>query len=179
MKTNFDFKTESGFTLIEILIASYVFLLVVLAGTIIFSSAVGAKMKASAFWETQQDTRYIMEKITRTIKSENIKGFKITNNNQGLWLCDSANCPSGAPLYRFYLKNSEKSIYFGEGTAVETKLSSSNIEVTDLRFGPSFSVENNQPYLTIKLTVRNKAGKKIEEDTLTLRTAVSLRNYSN
>ncbi|GAH02628.1 unnamed protein product, partial [marine sediment metagenome] len=36
-------KTKAGFTLIEILIASYIFLLVVVAGTAIFSSSVGAK----------------------------------------------------------------------------------------------------------------------------------------
>ena len=170
----------SGFTLIEILIASYIFVVVILAGAAIFSSSIGAKMKATSFWETQQDGRYLMEKISKAIRDPAVKGFKISLDQKTLELCSdidsSGQCLKN--LYTFTL--SRENIYFkGEDNSLSA-LNTDNTKIKDLKFSgyyPSGGARI-QPYITIEMTIENKAGKrKIDTDSLTLKTTVSLRNY--
>ncbi len=183
--TNYKLQTNRGFTLIEVLIASYIFLLVVMAGTAIFSSSVGAKMKASAFWTTQQETRYAMEKIVKTIRDEQIKGFQTSGSILLLCSTSSVLCDESSAIYRIsWSEFGDRRIWFEENPADPSHpmagLTSTNVDVTDLQFdgywpGPG---SDRQPWITILMTVENASGERvIEKDTLTLRTTVSLRTY--
>ncbi len=189
--TNDKRQTNRGFTLVEILIASYIFLLVVVAGTAIFSSSVGAKMKASAFWTTQQEARYAMEKIIKTIRSENVRGLGIYDSNSRLVLCGTVGqCPEDSPL-QFWLESSTEgsAIYFqDEEENLSTLTSPDSVKVTNLEFKGYYPVaatpgipgtgSDRQPYITIEMTVENAPGERVvEKDTLTLKTTVSLRTY--
>lgn len=175
------FYCKSGFTLIEILIASYIFLLVVVAGTMIFSSTIGAKMKASAFWETQQEARYAMEKIVKLIREENVKGFTVEDiKKDRLILCKDVDCSE--PTYIIALSYPADYIYIENySEATFSRLTSENVKVTKLQFEPSYFPDPNsiqQPYITIEIEVENAPGERvIEKDTLKLRTTVSLRTY--
>lgn len=185
-------KNTTGFTMIEILVASYIFLVVVLAASMIFSSSVGAKMKASAFWKTQQESRYAMEKITRAIRDDRVKGFKVAGaGHQELILCKDKDC-SGASspnmIYRIYRTSSTTSpntirlVDRSQSTSSTFDLTSvQNVNVTDLTFDPvssPSSLSTNQPFITIKMIVKNNiTNNTTQEDSLTLKTTINLRNY--
>ncbi len=179
-------QTNQGFTLIEILIASYIFLLVIVAGTMIFTSAVGAKMKASAFWETQQEARYAMEKIVKMIRDEEVKGFRICDDfahevpsGIQLYLCKTGNCDNLYQQPRIWLYSSLDAIYAEDDSGL-FRLTSPNVKVTNLQFDGywSTSISDRQPYITIEMEVENASGERVvEKDTLKLRTTVSLRTY--
>jgi prepilin-type N-terminal cleavage/methylation domain-containing protein len=65
-------KSQLGFTLIEILIASLIFLTVILIGTSIFGAAVGNRAKANIVRATQQGARYAVEAISREVRMANV-----------------------------------------------------------------------------------------------------------
>jgi len=180
--THDKLQTAPGFTLIEILLASYIFLVVVLAATAVFSSTIGAKMKASAFWQTQQEGRYAMEKIIKTIRLENVKAVKVSPTDHSiLLLYKDTSYQTSSLIYRVRLTN--KAIYL-VNTSVSPNvivcLTSANVKVSDLEFSGYYPTASStqQPFVTIKMTVETaNASKQSEKESLTLKTAVNLRNY--
>ncbi len=175
-------KNNQGFTLIEILLASYIFMVVILAATAVFSSTIGAKMKASAFWQTQQEGRYAMEKTVKTIRSENVKAVKVSPTDDSiLWLYKDTSYQSSSLIYRIRLTSN--AIYLINTSVtpnVSIRLTSANVKVTDLKFSGYYpsAISIQQPFVTIKMKLENSAvSKQAEKETLTLRTTVNLRNY--
>jgi len=63
-----------AFTLIEILVASFIFLIVILIGTAVFGAAVGNRAKANIVRATQQGARYAVEAMSREIRMANVTG---------------------------------------------------------------------------------------------------------
>ncbi|HLC39206.1 MAG TPA: prepilin-type N-terminal cleavage/methylation domain-containing protein [Patescibacteria group bacterium] len=188
MKKN---KLKSGFTLIEILIASYIFVVVMVAATVIFSSSVGAKMKAQVYWENQQEARFAMEKITRATKDSTIKSFAVESGPK-LILCSdyysscSSASASGGKAFQFWYDINAKAIYMQKGGSTAIRLTSSNVEVSNVSFSPSNPAttpqndENKtvQRFVTVSFTVKNAPGiKRVSSDTLTLKTTMALRYY--
>lgn len=62
-------KPQSGFTLIEILIASVIFLITIITATAIFSASIGTRSKIELYWATQQNSRLALEEIVREVNA--------------------------------------------------------------------------------------------------------------
>ena len=183
---NSKLQTNFGFTLIEILVASYIFAIVILAGTAIFSSSIGAKMKANIFWKTQQESRYAMEKIVKTIRNEEIKGFSFgVTDNSILYLCQTVDCSLNNARYKIYLSSANSAIYIQENpnslsSKPAVQLTSDDVKVTKLQFDGFYPSVNSkmQPYINIAMTLRNTTtGRATEKDTLNSKTTINFRNY--
>jgi type II secretory pathway pseudopilin PulG len=178
---------KKGFTLIEILIASYIFVLVIIAGEAIFSSSIGSKMKATSFMETQQDSRTVMEKISQLIRDPKtlcIKADSMDSSYLDIYDAYDVNTGCSQQVYHIYLSNSNINLkqFNSDGSLKsDTQINSGNTNITNTDifngYYPSPS-STHQPFVTIKLTTKNIVGnRKIDADTLTLQTTIDFRNY--
>lgn len=193
-------KPKPGFTLIEILIASFIFLVAVLAGTAVFSATVGTKSKVEVFWATQEGGRYGMELMIREIKDFTYKSpantiKKIPDLGSSDPIADELEIEKDGQEIKFKLERvtglgSPPPMYYRlikEVNSASQIITADNIQVTSLKFTGPFDESNNyqltknfHPYIGIEMTIKNRPDRfrAKETDTLILRTVVSLRNYN-
>ena len=69
MTAKFTNTNKSGYTLVEILVATTIFVAVVGIGVATFNAASGFQSKTQAIQETNQAVRFVIEKISRDVRS--------------------------------------------------------------------------------------------------------------
>lgn len=174
-------KSLNGFSLIEVLVATFIFTIVIFMAMIIFSDSVGLKNRSQSFEDVQESAYYPIELISRDLREAN--DFETGNLSQ---------CPSGIIIDRT-LQNgtTEKLCYFLNDKAIAIKkyqgsswstaqnLSSSKVEFAELRFigDTASNDQNNQPNVIIQAKVKTIEGeRKNEVVELNIQTAVTLRS---
>ena len=161
--------TESGFTLVEVLITSFVFSIIVLAIGGLFVQVIGNERRAFAAQKIQDNGLFIMELMAREIRVS-----QITNQ-------DSLNC-SLTTLSILHPVNGTVTYSANNGglqrtaNGTTTDLSTSDIIFSRLNFCVmgSSATDNEQARVGILASIQNKTGKEIL--TFNLETTVSSRD---
>jgi len=185
-------KNESGFTLMEMLIAVAVFSVVITVSLDLYFVAQKAQHKTTAIQRVQSDARYSIEAMAREIRTDKIDySMAIGNPSSSLSLVDVdgqsivfrkiddetiAGC-SLVPCIGLKVGSSGSWL----------KLTPEKIKVIDLKFfiypttDPfATGVIGEQPRVTILLTVQNQPSATVADQdarSITLQTTVSSRYY--
>lgn len=195
---------QSGFTLIEILIAAFIFTVVVGAVTVIFASNNNIKSQTKVIRDTTQSARYALEAITRSVQgSQASRGFKINPTGIQEAACGTTPCLvvyGDTNDYQYFLDTSSNQLMMktynrscsapttcsvGLGTTQPvTNQSDILIKSFDISgIGSKDNDTSNQPYATIKITYQspNTEGKQSEQlgGEQTLQTTVTVDSLSN
>jgi len=166
-----------GFTLVELLVAMAVFALAIVAITGIFISVTKTQRKSRIEQRVQAEARYTLDMISREIRDSYID-YAQPFSTSVLHL----ERPGGQKV-AFNVVGNTLQMTIDSGTP--TAISSSNVKVADLRFyvtpGTDPFVEggpNEQPRVTISLTIEDKDAAKAEEQAeIEAQTTISSRQY--
>ena len=169
-------KQRDGFTLIEILVASAIFSMLI--GTVIatYAAATRLQIKASAIKESSQTARFIVEAIARDIRlADNVSIDNDDPNNVTISLVQ------GDKTYDYeFIRNVSTGvgvIYYDDGT--KTKITTDVINVTNFEIFDIYNGSDTQlPLYDIKITFQATYGQRvIEQNTDSFETEVSTRAY--
>ena len=159
-------KPDRGFTIVELLVATAVFSIVVMVVSGVFISAVGSQRKNVNNQEVLDNARFVLEAIGRSVRQSDITTADGTSSTLAV------NHPvKGAITY---------SLNAVTGQVLENGvgLSASSVFVERLSFVVSGSAATDllQPRVTISLGIRNKNQKPGTDTAVNLQTTVTPRN---
>ena len=181
--SNISNTSKNGFSLIEVLVATFIFTIVIFMSMIIFSDSVGLKNRSQLYEDVQESAYYPLELISRDLREAN--DFEIGNLSQ---------CPAGIIVNRTLQNGSdEKLCYFLNQKAIAVKkyqtsnwsaaqnLSSSKVEFEELKFLGQ-NIQNSQVYqpnvvikAKVKTLQRERSNDFVE---LNIQTSVTLRDIN-
>jgi len=185
-------KNNKGFSLIEVLIATFIFGIVIFASVIIFSRTIGSKSRAEVLQRAQESLNFPVETITKQVRSA--KMFKIgTIDDQclgGLYLeIETPESTSETPIIRkvCYQLVDNKLMYKEKATnptsywSTLQSITADNIEVTEFDISGtrnSNSDASMQPFVKLKIELKTIPGLRaeIEETNLHIDTTITSRN---
>lgn len=192
LQTYMEFKNNSNkkgiagdkaFTLIEMLVAITIFALVMGSVIGIFVSAIQSQSKALISQKLLDDTSYIIEYMSRSIrmaqKDDGTCGMDTFNysNSRGLNSIKFRNMYGDCQ--EFYLGgiDNKQLIENRTGTVIidNLPLSSNNLEIKSLQFIIAGNIPNQQPKVTISLIIKPKTTAKPE---INIQTTISQRNLN-
>lgn len=163
----------SGFTLIEILVASAIFVVLITTTMATFGASSSLQTKSEAIQASSQSSRFILESIVRDIRLAD--KFNLTNYNPA-----NITIYSGTEEISYIYKPNEKSIYYVDSFG-ETKLNSNNTEVTEFKIsGIDYNFIDIQSFIKIEISFKGIIGKgfkSIETHEETINTTITTRNY--
>lgn len=173
---------NQGFTLIEVLVSSSIFVIVMSTIMIIFSVNSSLRNKVAAIRETSINARYAIEAIAREVRLAN--SFYISNSGNNL---EIVNFIDGQPITRtYYFVPIEKVIKVNIAGNINNLTNPSLVSINTFGSDGIFSgvdskntiTSNFQPYLDIKFKVESNLGtKKIDKFIQTIGTRITTRNY--
>jgi hypothetical protein len=147
-----------------------------MAGTIFSLEIIKGENKARSMQEVQNNANFIIEKIIKTVRQANdidltASIFETTPGKLGLTMANSAENPTV-----FYVDPTDNSLRIKQGETVAQKLSSSEIEITNLVFR-NLSTAKSQPNIKINLEVTYKNPNNLSDfnAVFNLEQAVSIR----
>lgn len=174
---------NSGFTLLEILVALALFSLVISITVGIFVVGSGSQRKTIELYTVQREAGYIMETVSRELKM----ATAICDNGEAE--CSARDDQQNNLDHEIEFKNydgdwvkyclADSNGDCGNGTGFEyfsrngKRISSSDVIIEDLKFYTSETFNLTQPLVTIVLKVRGKYGASV-----TLQDSISLRIYN-
>lgn len=191
--------TNKGFTLIEILLAAFIFTAVITSSVAIFSMTLNIQNSTKESRELVQEERLALEQISRDIRV----------SNGAFEFCSDQNCgttqDTSSDILKIKSKNdqgqTEERIYYVDPSAgtlgykigttgTWQPLFSQRYKVTHADVGSNYFsgvspklvlVSNQQPYVTIKFKISNQDSVKKESEkiTQTLETSVTTRSYES
>ncbi len=172
-----QFRSEqSGFTLIEILVATTVFVLGSMMFMGIFATISGTTLRVEGNRLAQQDVRYATELIAREVRA----GYNFEVDDQGDELryetkdgdyriyteeIDKAESDEDFPVYTLYKEQ--------DGVGLPSQLISDEVFLKDLNFAV-IQPANEYPIVEISMEVFRKGFKKVQDAT-TITTRVTSR----
>lgn len=167
-------KRPAGFTLIEVMI--YVVLVsgILIGATSFAISIINNRTKSFAIQEVEQNSRFVMEKITQAVRSARkiaTPAIGVTDTTLELEMSDGTRNPT-----IFTLNGS--SLNFTEGTGPTLDLHSGNVEVSNLIF-TNLSLPNGKTrnvYVSFTLSHRNPSGRQEWAFTDSFETTIELRD---
>ena len=184
--TNYKLQTESGYSLIELMVAVGVFAIVVAATSGTFITSLRGQQKARTVQNTADNIRYAMEVMGKEMRMG--KGFSTSNAG-----CPASttcrvqfysNMPHRQPPYlgpnaqqEFFLSGNQ--IYFddevGAGPSAEA-ITSSNIRVNTLNFNLTGTPPADQPRITMLVDATSAGGQPALETRIVAETTISPRS---
>jgi len=163
-----------GFTLIEILVASFIFVVAVLASFSAFYSTTSYQAKTKVVRETTQEARNVIETLTREIRLAD--GVEVLN-------LDGTSCSNNCPVlkitkdgvdkkYKYNSDNNNNKIILD--TTLPADVTTNNVNVSNLSF-----TKTSDGGIQIQLTIKEKQQyvKMAEKGVITLKTTVYKRGY--
>lgn len=159
----FSTKSRAGFTLIEIIVAVAIFALVVVVVLEIFLASLNGQRKAFLLQEAQENSRYILESMTKEIRMSTVhqppstaEALNLTNGKgENIW-------------YRFDNAGTKK-IYRDN-----QPLSPENAEVTGAFY---YLVQAGHFKVTAVMKIKVRGMKPAEDTEINLQTAAAARNF--
>lgn len=161
-------KNKNGFTLIEFLVAIAIFSLLVSSAVFILSSTLKSQRKALALQQISDQTSYMLEYMSRTIR-----------------MAQPGTIKSAAGGVEFESYNGETVKFFYEDGAIKQfksgeaiNLTSEDIEVTSAYFSITGidTGDGLQPKVTIAITITSEGSKPEEQTEIRVQTTISQRN---
>ena len=185
--TKKKYKNQKGFTLVEMMIAIFVFSLIVGVISGLFITGIRGQRNALVSQRLLDQTSYTLEYMSRALRmaKKQIADLPPCLSSNGL----NYEITYGGSVLKFinHLENDDcQEFFLDEGQLKQKKnnltetleLTSSKLQITSLKFflnGES-QEDNLQPKVTISLTIRG-SGQRIEEQpTMIIQTTVSQRN---
>lgn len=173
MEKNYLTKFNRGFTLLEMVVSTGIFFVVVILAVGLAIAVSDAQIKASNLQTIQDNVRFSLELMTKEIRT----GFDYALTS----LCGGSSelsfeATSGLRVY--FLDTTTKRIMRGTNCADATPFTSDNMIVDDLRFivrGNSPGPNDGQPTITISMTVRSISDKQKLESSMNLQTTIVQR----
>jgi len=179
-------KTTEGFSLIEVLVATFIFVLVIFSAMVIFSDTLGVKRQAESFQLSQESAYYPVEIIARDVRDA--ASLNVTPSLQ--------DCASGIIITKdsgqkvCYFKDSDRvayKTYLGSYWSTLNYLTPESVKVNTLTFSgvssPSTKAEADaqtiQPYATITANIEtNQESRSIDKINLDIQTTATLLDYN-
>lgn len=167
---NFDPK-EKGFMLIDVVVASGIFITVMAIVAGIFVSEINTQRRIYGSFLLQNEGNFLMQKISKEIRmSKSINSNQEGNNDSSL---EFVNYNSELTEYC----QSDSSGICMSGTYVARNgivISSPEITVESLKFITSDSFASNQPLITVILKIKSADG----AESLMLQNSLATRTYN-
>jgi prepilin-type N-terminal cleavage/methylation domain-containing protein len=161
--------SQQGFTIIEVLIASFAFSILALATTGLFIQTLDVQRRAFASQKIQENGAFIMELMAREIRVSQIQ-------NQDSPNCSLTSLTIEHPINGTVTYSVASGVLQRRVGGVTTDLSSNAVTFSRLNFcvigsGPT---DQQQARVAILASIQNKTGKEIQ--TVNLETTVSSRD---
>ncbi|NCB21008.1 MAG: hypothetical protein EOM88_03770 [Clostridia bacterium] len=183
-------KTKlTGFSLMEVIVSTAIFVIVILSMTGIFKMVVDAQRQAIASQNVEESLRYFLEVISKEIRMAQKNGgqcphishssiFGLASNELGdiLYLrnyhddCISYSLVNDNGVNRFSVSKSSLT-----GMAFTTWLSPRRVNISELHFTVHEKADG-QAYVTINLSA-NYVGKEAGRSKMRVQTSISSRHY--
>lgn len=167
---NKDLRQSKSFTLLEILVATTIFMVVSVIALAVITSVINSSAKTQAILNVQESGRLAMEMMTGQIKvakSFNIDSTKtqvtvVDNNNvTKIFQLYGTNCASGSPCY------------LGVEVAGNiSRLTSPTVNVESLQFTGVDYMGSNSAYIQIITKIKTTSTNVKESQTQELQTSV-------
>ncbi|HVZ11085.1 MAG TPA: prepilin-type N-terminal cleavage/methylation domain-containing protein [Candidatus Paceibacterota bacterium] len=164
--------SQSGFTLVEVMVATFVFSIIVLATSGLFTQILNNERRAFAAQKIQENGLYVLELLTREIRVSSIV-------NQDSTDCSATSLTISHPLNGTVTYSLSNGVLRRTADGVATDLTSSDVQLSRLNFCVlgSGASDNATPRVTIIGTMQNRTGKDIV--TFNLETTVSSRDIGS
>lgn len=163
------FKHQQGFTLVEVLVTSFIFSIIALTVSGLFIQTLAVERRTFASQKIQENGLYIMELMSREIRVSKVQDQ------------DSLNCTATSltiihPVNGTVVYSLLNGVLQRTADGVTTDLSSSAVTFSRLNFciAGSGQTDGQQARVTILASIQNKTGREIL--TTVLQTTVSSRN---
>ncbi len=163
-------KGEGGFTIVEVLIASFVFSIIAIGISSIFISILTNERRAFAAQKIEENEMFVLEMMARDIRVSKIDGPD--DLNCGLTTLTIHHPDKGTIVYDLNAGIVRKT----EGASPRVDISSADVNFTRMNFcvRGSATTDQKQTVVTIISSVQNRTGK--EKLTFNVQTAVSSRS---
>jgi len=163
---------QSGFTLIEVMVATLVFSLVIIATSTLFSQVLTNQRRAAALQKVEENGQYIMELLAREIRVSDIV-------DQNSATCSLTSVTVTHPVNGIITYQLVSGVLQRVVGGVTTDLSSPDVEFNRFNFcvlgsGPT---DDQSPRVTIVMSIQNKIGKYKEK--VDLQTTVVSRDIES
>jgi len=169
MELEINNKKIAGFTLIELLVAMTAFSLIVIAMTGIATSVIKSQRKAFALQNVQENTRYIIESMSKEIRMSTINSSSSNNTD----ILSITNSKGEEVDYEFVSNRIRRSVNGG----VWEYISPSNVDLT----GYFYIRKNNPPakrsFTTIIIKAESQGPRAEESAEINLQNSISSRIF--
>lgn len=171
---------QSGFSLIELLVAALIFTFVVMGVSQLFSSALNIQRRASGFQRIQENALFVLESIARAVRVSAVT----SGTDCGSGIDDADTLVIDHPVYGTvtytYLKTTGGRGYltrFAEDIGEEETITTEDIDVTKFAFcvigaGP----DDQQARITIPMTLRAVAAQPNAQVEVSTQTTIVSRD---
>ena len=171
MKQHNNSTIQKGFTLVEILVASSIFAMLILIVTGIFLGVVGAQRKTVAVRTLQDSVRFVIEAMSRDIRT----GYDFSLFQNELRFTSTIGGGIQQVSYRLNGSVLEKGVSDGMGGYTFSALTPGNLTVDYLNFYLSGQPPGDQRQPRITVTLGATAGQGIQETKINVQTTLSQR----
>ena len=166
---NFKTKRESGFTIVEVLVTSFIFSIIAMSVSAVFVQALALQRRASASQKIQDNAVFVLENMSREIRVS-----VITDQESpacALSTLSVVHPDKGTIVYRMTGGAIEKS----QGGGPFVALSGSDVRFTRFNFCVTGSLagDDKTPKVSILTTIENVSGQVLE---VNMQTTVSSRD---
>ncbi len=175
-------NNEQGFSLMELLVATSIFVIIALASLSIYSATLRASQKSLALTRVQQEAQLIMQVLAKKIRTSHVNydysGYTkpLVNPEDKLALTDLT-----GDTYVF--KKIDNYVAVSVNGSADKNISAANVSITDLKFyinpitNPFITLDeppSSVPYVTIVLTLLST--KAQQSSTLTIQETLPQRS---
>lgn len=178
-------KLNDGFTLLEMLVAFFIFILVVISAFIIFGDTIGTKTKTKTFQNIQDNTTEPLELISREVRNAkkietgdiNCTAGLVVTTKENNKLCFFKKEISGQGYTIGYKKKRAVDTFWTNGSNNLTSINDVNVLNLDFQIFKT-APATTQPFVTIYYRLKTKANerKNIEEIEYSIKTSVTPRD---
>lgn len=187
-KIKFRKSKTSGFSLIEVIVSTTIFVVILLSMTGIFKMVIDAQRQAIASQNVEESLRYFFEVISKEIRMAKRSGGHCSNIPAGDIFATSTNSLGDILYLRNYhddciaysLISTGDSVVFNVENLSQNYsgiLTPSRVSVSELDFFVH-EVAGEQAYVSISLSA-NYLGKEAARSEMKVQTSISSRHYRN
>ncbi len=181
----FNQRSQSGFTLIEIILSIGVFAVLSIIISGIYLNTSNLQRTTANFQLLQNDGRYILDKIAKEFRARELDYTQIDESiNTAIYFKPDQ---TGKEVSLIYDEDTQDLMYWED--SLSAPLNAGNVEVINLKFlvypaeydptifDNDYTPILNQPRLTILLSLRNRDLDPRYQQELTLQTTISSKVY--
>jgi len=182
MEKKKNINNEKGFSLMELLVATSIFVIIALASLSIYSATLRASQKSLALTRIQQEAQLIMQVLAKKIRNSHVN-YNYSGYTKPLFNPEEELALTDLVQDNYVFKKNGSKITVAVNGGADVNISADTVEINDLKFyinptaNPFVSLDeppSSAPYVTIVLTLSStKAG---QSASLTIQETVPQRS---